>query len=92
VRAISLVVLILAESHNYLPPPSSHVVITGGSKGLGLALAQLYVNQGARVTIMARNQTVLDVIKLSLHQHFRRILVITHNQNVHHLDRLRKLS
>lgn len=37
-----------------------HVVITGGSSGLGLELARRLVDQGARVTVMARNQAKLD--------------------------------
>jgi 3-dehydrosphinganine reductase len=37
-----------------------HVVITGGSSGLGLELARRLVDQGARVTLMARNQAKLD--------------------------------
>lgn len=33
-----------------------HFVITGGSSGLGLALAQRLVREGARVTLVARNE------------------------------------
>ncbi len=37
-----------------------HVVITGGSSGLGLALAHLLAARGARITLMARNRARLD--------------------------------
>ncbi|MDQ5826597.1 MAG: SDR family oxidoreductase [Chloroflexota bacterium] len=36
------------------------VVITGGSRGLGLIMARLLADEGARVTILARNQEELD--------------------------------
>ena len=38
----------------------SRVVITGGSTGLGLALAKELVELGASVTILARNQENLN--------------------------------
>ena len=37
-----------------------HVVITGGSEGLGLALAKACVHYGAKVTILSRSQSKLD--------------------------------
>ncbi|MET9010214.1 SDR family oxidoreductase [Streptomyces olivaceoviridis] len=37
-----------------------HVVITGGSSGLGLATAQLLVDEGARVLITGRDRNALD--------------------------------
>ncbi|KAJ0399688.1 hypothetical protein P43SY_003693 [Pythium insidiosum] len=40
-----------------------HVLITGGSDGLGLALAKQYALKGARVTIVARRQSQLDIAK-----------------------------
>ncbi|WP_164101604.1 SDR family NAD(P)-dependent oxidoreductase [Candidatus Laterigemmans baculatus] len=36
------------------------VLITGGSRGLGLVLARLFGNEGARVVICARNQEELE--------------------------------
>ena len=36
------------------------IVITGGSSGLGLAAAQLFVDEGARVVITGRTQSTLD--------------------------------
>jgi NAD(P)-dependent dehydrogenase (short-subunit alcohol dehydrogenase family) len=36
-----------------------HVLITGGSQGIGFACAQAFVAQGARVTLVARNTETL---------------------------------
>jgi 3-oxoacyl-[acyl-carrier protein] reductase len=38
----------------------SAAVVTGGSKGMGLAIAETLAAEGARVAVMARNQTALD--------------------------------
>lgn len=38
----------------------AHVLVTGGSSGIGLATAQLAVERGARVSLMARRADVLD--------------------------------
>jgi 3-dehydrosphinganine reductase len=39
---------------------NQHVVVTGGSQGLGLHLAAEFAKDGARVTIISRNQANLD--------------------------------
>lgn len=39
---------------------SQHVLITGGSQGLGLALAKLLASKGADVTIVARSVSKLE--------------------------------
>jgi NAD(P)-dependent dehydrogenase (short-subunit alcohol dehydrogenase family) len=39
------------------------VVVTGGSRGLGLGLVEALVNQGARVTVVARDQAALAAVK-----------------------------
>lgn len=44
----------------------THVLITGGSKGLGLALARLCVEQGCAVTVVARSQTDLEEARRQL--------------------------
>ncbi len=39
---------------------SKHVIVTGGSSGIGKAIARLLAQRGANVTIVARRQTLLD--------------------------------
>lgn len=56
---------ILALGLRALPAPrlsfrSLSVVITGGSRGLGLALAEQLIQEGAFVTLLARDQEELD--------------------------------
>jgi 3-dehydrosphinganine reductase len=38
----------------------AHVVVTGGSSGIGLATARLAIDRGARVSLVARRSDVLD--------------------------------
>lgn len=45
-------------------PP--HVIITGGSSGIGLALARLYAARGARISLIARGRDALNAARLSL--------------------------
>jgi NAD(P)-dependent dehydrogenase (short-subunit alcohol dehydrogenase family) len=45
---------------------NKHVVITGGSKGIGFSCAKLYLEEGARVTLISRSQENLDVAKKEL--------------------------
>nr|XP_043609179.1 3-dehydrosphinganine reductase TSC10B-like [Erigeron canadensis] len=51
-----------------IPIKSRHVFITGGSTGIGLALARLAAAEGARVTILARNLEKLEEAKTSIHR------------------------
>ena len=44
----------------------SATVVTGGSKGMGLAIAQTLAAEGARVAVMARSRTSLDAAVESL--------------------------
>ncbi len=37
-----------------------HAIVTGGSRGIGLAITQALVNHGARVTITGRNRSTLE--------------------------------
>jgi NAD(P)-dependent dehydrogenase (short-subunit alcohol dehydrogenase family) len=41
-----------------------NVVITGGSSGMGLAVAELLVQGGARVVITGRSQATLDAAQV----------------------------
>ena len=43
-----------------------HVLITGGSRGIGLACAQAFLAEGARVSLVARQQSGLDAAVATL--------------------------
>ncbi|UGQ46640.1 SDR family NAD(P)-dependent oxidoreductase [Massilia endophytica] len=43
-----------------------HVVVTGGSRGLGLGLVEALVEQGAKVTVVARGAIGLDAVRTRL--------------------------
>ncbi|NPC56944.1 SDR family oxidoreductase [Caenimonas soli] len=45
-----------------------HVLITGGSKGIGLACARIFLDEGARVSLVARNEATLRDGARSLEQ------------------------
>ncbi len=68
---VSATVLIISLLLKFLSPASfdykdKHVLVTGGSSGIGLALAREYMKKGARVTIAARDITRLQEAKKSL--------------------------
>jgi len=43
-----------------------HAFITGGSEGIGFALAEELIREGAKVTILARTQSKLDAAAAKL--------------------------
>jgi 3-dehydrosphinganine reductase len=45
---------------------NAHVLVTGGSSGIGLATARLAIDHGARVSLVARRPDVLDEAAASL--------------------------
>ena len=45
---------------------NNHVLITGGTSGIGFALAEAFLNAGSRVAVCARNQVHLDQARLLL--------------------------
>jgi NAD(P)-dependent dehydrogenase (short-subunit alcohol dehydrogenase family) len=47
-----------------------HVVITGGSKGIGLACAQAFLEEGARVTLVSRDSNNLNAARAKLQDRF----------------------
>ncbi|MEY3473866.1 MAG: Gluconate 5-dehydrogenase, partial [Pseudomonadota bacterium] len=47
-----------------------HILITGGSKGIGLACAQGFLAEGARVTLISRSADNLSRAKQQLAQQF----------------------
>lgn len=49
-----------------VPIKNRHVFITGGSSGIGLALAHLCAHQGADVSLLARNAAKLEEAKESI--------------------------
>ncbi|KAJ8563576.1 hypothetical protein K7X08_032028 [Anisodus acutangulus] len=49
-----------------IPIKNRHVFITGGSSGIGLALAQQAASEGAQVSILARNTSKLEDAKESI--------------------------
>lgn len=49
-----------------VPIKGRHVFITGGSSGIGLALAHQAASEGARVSILARNQDKLEEAQHSI--------------------------
>ncbi|KAL0348816.1 UNVERIFIED_CONTAM: 3-dehydrosphinganine reductase TSC10B [Sesamum angustifolium] len=49
-----------------VPIKNSNVFITGGSSGIGLALAHLCAREGANVTLLARNVSKLEEAKQSI--------------------------
>lgn len=62
-KALLLLILVYSSfmfSSKKWSPEGLHVYITGGSQGLGLALAKLVARKGAHVSIVARTQSKLD--------------------------------
>lgn len=45
---------------------NKHVIVTGGSRGLGLGLVEALVVRGAKVSVVARDSQVLEPIKRRL--------------------------
>lgn len=54
-----------------------HVMITGGSRGLGLILARELAKKGARLTLLARNDDLLDKVKQELESYAAEVFVRT---------------
>jgi NAD(P)-dependent dehydrogenase (short-subunit alcohol dehydrogenase family) len=52
------------------------VMITGGSRGLGLVIARQLINQGARVAICARNAEELQRARMDLEQRGGEVLAV----------------
>ncbi|XP_078688547.1 3-dehydrosphinganine reductase-like [Branchiostoma floridae x Branchiostoma belcheri] len=72
---VGFVIMIFMLSPLISPRPmklnGSHVMVTGGSSGIGKAVAVEAVKQGALVTIIARNEQRLLQAKKEIEQHMR---------------------
>lgn len=66
-------------------------VITGGSSGIGFSVAQLLAKRGARILIVARNQTKLNEAQqqLSVHSQYP---VVTVSADISKLEDIKKLA
>jgi 3-dehydrosphinganine reductase len=51
-----------------IPLKGRHVFITGGSSGIGLAMATAAAREGARVSILARNLARLEEARAAIHR------------------------
>jgi 3-dehydrosphinganine reductase len=69
IPSLLLLVYRKQQKNGVVEPLPDHVVITGGSSGIGFCLAKECVEQGiSQVTILARNQSKLDKAKKELEQ------------------------
>ncbi|KAL0744296.1 hypothetical protein Bca4012_085809 [Brassica carinata] len=63
---LAILSLIVRPKPVRIPIKSRHVFITGGSSGIGLALAHRAASEGARVSILARSAKKLDEARQSI--------------------------
>ncbi|KAL5782541.1 hypothetical protein ACOSP7_007570 [Xanthoceras sorbifolium] len=63
---VVMYIIVRPKSVN-IPIKNRHVFITGGSSGIGLALAHRAAQEGARVSILARSLEKLEEAKRSIH-------------------------
>ena len=73
VIVVVLVVFLLSILSSSKPKKYNHVVITGGSSGIGYSLALALVRQGTRVTLLARNLTKLKEAQSILEEEYYKI-------------------
>jgi NAD(P)-dependent dehydrogenase (short-subunit alcohol dehydrogenase family) len=58
-------------------PRSAHALVTGGSRGIGRAIASALVQAGATVTVLGRNRAALDDAVAAGHAHFAAVADVT---------------
>ncbi|CAM6001584.1 unnamed protein product, partial [Sphagnum balticum] len=56
---------------------NKHVIVTGGSSGIGLAIAKLYVSYGAKVTIVGRDFSRLKAAEADIVAHAKQLNFVT---------------
>src|ERR1041384_1424909 len=65
------------------------VLITGGSRGLGLVMAREFAREGSRLVLCARDEQELDQARLDLEKHHAEVMVvpcdITNKQDVNEM-------
>eukprot|EP00873_Tetraselmis_striata_P004171 jgi/Tetstr1/424435/TSEL_001456.t1 len=49
-------------------PARKHILVTGGSEGIGRSMGEIWLKQGASVTLVARTQSKLDAAKAALEE------------------------
>ncbi|KAF8015688.1 hypothetical protein BT93_H1263 [Corymbia citriodora subsp. variegata] len=74
-----------------IPIKDRHVFVTGGSSGIGLAIAHRAASEGARVSILARSQAKLDEAKQAI-QLATGVDVATFSADVRDFDALRRAT
>ena len=65
-----------------MPFKDQHVLITGGSSGIGLALARQVAAAGARVSLVARDRTKLDAARAAIRTNLPGAAVVTASADV----------
>lgn len=86
---LAILALIVRPRPIKIPIKSRHVFITGGSSGIGLALAQRAASEGARVSILARSAAKLEEAKKSI-QLATGVEVATFSADVRNYDAVSK--
>lgn len=74
--AMGIALRTVVRSKRYMSLENRTVLITGGSRGLGLSLARFAVDEGANVAICARDQAELDCARDELTARGGRVLAL----------------
>jgi NAD(P)-dependent dehydrogenase (short-subunit alcohol dehydrogenase family) len=75
----------LARIRRYLDPRGKNVLITGGSRGLGLVLARQFAQRGANIAVLARSEEELNrVTDEFIHRNVKFVAItcdVTHRED-----------